>query len=349
MSILIKEGQVYSQGKIGRLDIYIDDLGQLALANDIALEDSAEVVIDATEMLIIPGLINPLTPLKSNQISNQILKQISKGGYTTVFLATEDDDLDKINRSLTAIKDESCIHAHPFASLNKTNQDSLVDMVTLSTQVYGFYHNDMWISEETITQAMKNASLSNSIIVTSYNNNQEAQLLKRDVHLVKESQCSYHISNLTSIDSIEVLKQAKQEGLTISADITMEQLLLETAHQEKYIDAINQGIIEMISCSSSIDFEYTFGLAYQHLVLTRKITLEKIIDCMSYNVANIFGIDGGDVINFEKANLAIIDLKGRKKLSSKNLDNSVFINWYVMGLCKYTIVDGEIIYNAFAN
>ena len=97
-----------------------------------------------------------------------------------------------------------------------------------------------------------------------------------------------------------------------------------------------------------IGSELAFGLIYHYLVLPKKLSLEKVLDCMSYHCANIFGIEGGDLVNFEKANLAVFDLKARRKIGKQELiskgKSTPFLGWYRSGLCRLTIADGKIVY-----
>ena len=68
-----------------------------------------------------------------------------------------------------------------------------------------------------------------------------------------------------------------------------------------------------------VGLETAFELIYTYLVRTGKITLEKCFELMSFNCADIFGIEGGEIINFEKANLAVFNLNQREKSIRKPL------------------------------
>ena len=136
--------------------------------------------------------------------------------------------------------------------------------------------------------------------------------------------------------------------------------------QEALIAGLNDGTIEMIctdhaphseeeksrglakSLMGITSSEYAFSLVYSGLVKTGKVKLETVLDAMSYNVANIFGIEGGDLTNFEKANLTMFDLMHREKITEKGLltkgKSTPFIGWYAHGVCLLTVCDGQIVY-----
>ena len=89
MSFVLKNGEVYLNGKIQKKDCLIDDLGRLVVADDIDLPDVDEV-LDCSSTLIVPGLIDPHVHLrepgyeyKGNMASET--RAMAKGGFTTVF------------------------------------------------------------------------------------------------------------------------------------------------------------------------------------------------------------------------------------------------------------------------
>ncbi len=423
MSILIKEGQVFTQGKLKKSDIYIDDLGMMVLADSIDLEENAEMVLDATDLVIFPGLIDPHVHLREpgfeyKETIKSGTQSMAKGGYTTVFsmpnLNPVPDSLINLKAQQDLINIDSCIHVYPFASITVGQKGSgeIVDILSLSDEVIGFSDDGKGVQdEETMRKAMTLAKENNRIIVAhcedeslikeggcihdgkkakefnlvGISSESEYKQIERDLRLAKETGCQYHVCHLSCKESVDLIRKAKKEGVDVSCEVTVHHLLMceddiisddgnfkmnpplrTKEDQIALLEGVIDGTIEMIatdhaphseeekskglanSAMGIIGSELAFGLIYQNLVLTNKISLEKIIDCMSYNCANIFGIDGGEISNFEKANLAIFNLKARKKISKKDIvskgKNTPFINWYMGGICCCTIVDGEIVY-----
>ena len=164
----------------------------------------------------------------------------------------------------------------------------------------------------------------------------EYQQIERDLRLAEETGCQYHICHISCKESVELVRQAKQRGVQVSCEVTPHHLLLceddisaddgrfkmnpplrTKADQEALIAGIQDGTIDMIatdhaphsaeekakglqgSAMGIVGLETAFELIYTYLVRTGKITLEKCFELMSYNCADIFGIDGGEIINFE--------------------------------------------------
>ena len=80
------------------------------------------------------------------------------------------------------------------------------------------------------------------------------------------------------------------------------------------------------------------------------MSLNEIADKMSYNPAQILGLDGGEIKEGGVADLMIADLDEKwtidpDKFVSKGKNNP-FKDMELEGVVKYTIVDGEIKYQA---
>ena len=213
----------------------------------------------------------------------------------------------------------------------------------------------------------------------------EYQQIERDLRLAEETGCQYHICHISCKESVELVRQAKQRGVQVSCEVTQHHLLLceddisaddgrfkmnpplrTKADQEALIAGIQDGTIDMIatdhaphsaeekakglqgSAMGIVGLETAFELIYTYLVRTGKITLEKCFELMSYNCADIFGIEGGEIINFEKANLAVFNLNQREKINPKTFvsqgKSTPFEGWWAMGRCVMTVADGQIVY-----
>lgn len=423
MSLLLKNGTVYYQGKLKELDVLVDDSGNVLVADNIDLEDDVDEVVDAAEMLIAPGLIDPHVHLREPGFEYKETiatgtASMAKGGYTTVFsmpnLNPVPDTLENLQVQLNRIEDTACIHVIPYASITQGQKGvgELVDMEALSEKVLGFSDDGKGVqTEELMREAMLQAKKYNCIIVAhcedesliekgacihkgkkaeemglvGISSESEWKQIERDLKLAKETGCQYHVCHVSCKESVDLIRKAKKEGVNVSAEVTVHHLLMNEEDitsddgkfkmnpplrtkedQQALLQGVLDGTLEMIatdhaphsqeekskglakSAMGIIGSELAFGLIYNDLVLTRKLKLEQVLDCMSYNCANIFGIEGGEIVNFEPANLAVIDLKARKKINEKDLvsmgKSTPFIGHYMTGICRMTIVDGKVVY-----
>ena len=78
--------------------------------------------------------------------------------------------------------------------------------------------------------------------------------------------------------------------------------------------------------------------------------MNEIADKMSYNPAQILGLDGGEIKEGGVADLMIADIDEKWTVDPDNFvskgKNNPFKGMELQGVVKYTIVDGEIKYQA---
>ena len=62
----------------------------------------------------------------------------------------------------------------------------------------------------------------------------EAMIVERDLWLVRDTGCRYHVSHISSKDTVEVIRKAKKEGLNITCDTAPPYFLLNEFSLENY-------------------------------------------------------------------------------------------------------------------
>jgi len=141
----------------------------------------------------------------------------------------------------------------------------------------------------------------------------------------------------------EIDKQAILEGLK---DGTLDCIV--TDHAPHHADDKN---VEYNYAAFGISgIETSFGFAITNLYKAGVLSLPEIADKMSYNPAKILGLDGGEIKEGGVADITIADLDEKwtiepEKFVSKGKNNP-FKGYELFGAVKYTIVDGEIKYQA---
>ena len=418
MKRLIKNGLVYKDGKFIQNDIFIDSK-QLYLAETIDLE--ADEVIDASGMHIIPGLVDVHVHLREPGFEyKETIKTGSesgvKGGYTTLMCMPNTnpkiDSEETMLRVLDIIKKDSLLKIVPYSCISIDSKGKeFVDYKTMSKYTFAFTDDGFGVqNDEFMEEAILKIKECNGLLVVhsedereikpkasihdgfkakelnvvGINSASEYLQVERDLKLVRKHNIQYHVCHVSTKETVELIRQAKKEGLNVSCEVTPHHLLLDESDvinhgnykmnpplrtkedREALIEGILDNTIEVIATDHAphskeekdtdltnapfgiVGLETSFGLLYSKFVKTNIITLEKLVDLMSYNPANIFGLDAGEIQNFTNANIAIFNLKDNEKITENNLvsksKNTPFINYHMQAINYMTIVDGEIVY-----
>jgi len=96
--------------------------------------------------------------------------------------------------------------------------------------------------------------------------------------------------------------------------------------------------------------ETSFGFAMEYLYKTGVLTLPQIAEKMSYQPAQILGLDGGELAEGKAADFTIANVDEEWTVDSSKFvskgKNTPFNGYKLSGVVKYTVVDGEIKYQA---
>ena len=141
----------------------------------------------------------------------------------------------------------------------------------------------------------------------------------------------------------EVDKQAILQGLK---DGTLDCIVTDHAPHH-----INDKNVEYNLAAFGISgIETSFGFAITYLYKAGVLSLPEIADRMSYAPAKILGLDGGEIKEGGVADLTIASLDESYVVDPASFvskgKNNPFGGYKLDGVVKYTIVDGEVKYNA---
>ena len=169
--------------------------------------------------------------------------------------------------------------------------------------------------------------------------------IARDLALVRETGCAYHVCHISTKESVALIRQAKREGLDVSCETAPHYLLLTDgdlmdegrfkmnppvrakADREALLEGVADGTIDMIatdhaphaadekakgltgSAMGIVGLETAFPLLYTHLVKRQRlISLEKLVALMSAAPARRFSLPDNALRPGARANLALWDL-----------------------------------------
>ncbi len=121
--------------------------------------------------------------------------------------------------------------------------------------------------------------------------------------------------------------------------------VIATDHAPHSVEEKSKGLEK--SAFGIVGLETAFPLLYTHLVLTGKISLERLVELMSEGPRRLFGLGGGLEAGMP-ADMAVFDLDAEfvidpEQFASKGR-NTPFGGWEVRGRTMLTVVDGKIVY-----
>ncbi len=211
----------------------------------------------------------------------------------------------------------------------------------------------------------------------------EADLVKRDLELALETGACVNLQHLSSKEAVQLVREAKRKSNNIHAEATphhftltekaaiqygtlakMNPPLREESDRLAIIEGLKDGTIDLIATdhaphsreekeksitqapSGIIGLETALALGITELVETGSLPLMSLLEKMTCNPARMYGLDAGYLAEDGPADLVLFDPKESFMVDgfvSKSA-NSPFTGWQLKGLVKYTICNGQIIY-----
>ena len=279
------------------------------------------------------------------------------GGYTAVCtmpnLNPVPDSVEHLNEQLNIIKNDAVINVYPYASITVgQNGLNLSDMQGMAKNCIAFSDDGRGVqSRKLMREAMLKAKALGKMIVAHCEDNKllyggyihdgeyakahnhrgicsesEWGPIKRDLELVKETGCKYHVCHISCKESVELIRRAKAEGLDVTCETGPHYLILDDSNLQEdgkfkmnpplrsyedklaLIEGIKDGTIDMIATDHAphsadekskgleksafgiVGIETAFPLMYTYFVKTGTITLEKLMDLLVYNARERFNI-----------------------------------------------------------
>lgn len=177
-------------------------------------------------------------------------------------------------------------------------------------------------------------------------NEAEAIHVGRDILLAEATGVHYHVCHVSAEQSVRLIRQGKQCGIKVTAEVCPHHLLLSDEDipgmdanwkmnpplrsprdVEAVIEGLEDGTIDMIVTDHAphsaeekakgmqlapfgiVGFETAFPLLYTKFVLTGRWTLSFLLDKMTLQPALVFGLPWGRLEPGRDADLTIIDLE----------------------------------------
>lgn len=252
LNLLLKNGTVYYQGKMQKVDVLIQNGVVCKIDRDIQADGCP--VIDSSKFNIIPGLADVHVHLREPGFSYKetILtgtKAAAKGGFTLVAampnLNPVPDSAEHLKIELDRIEKNRVIKVLPYGSITVGEKGKeLRDMAGMAKDVIAFSDDGKGVqNSEMMEKAMTVAKELNKPIVAhcevesllnggyihdgeyaklhghnGISSASEYEEVIRDINLSEKTGCQFHACHISTKESVDAIRQAKAKGLKVSGE-----------------------------------------------------------------------------------------------------------------------------------
>ena len=333
----------------------------------------------------------------------------ARGGYTTVCtmpnLKPVPHDLDNLRVQLDAIDKCGKIYVLPYGSITVDEKgEVLSDMDAMAPYVCAFSDDGKGVQDREMMKAamLKAKELGKPVVCHCEDNSllfggyiHEGEYAKanghkgicsesewgpiaRDLELVRETGCAYHVCHISTKESVELIRRAKAEGLDVTCETGPHYLLLDDSDLQEngrfkmnpplrgkedrlaLLEGIKDGPIDMIATDHAphsgeekskglagsafgiVGLETAFPLLYTYLVKENVITMERLLQLLVWAPRERFGIPVID------EDCSYWDLNKEYTIDPENFLSkgraTPFEGWKVFGECIKTVCKGKVVY-----
>ena len=370
---------------------------------------------DSSEYVIFPGFCDVHVHFREPGFSYKETiatgsRAAARGGYTAVCtmpnLNPVPDSVEHLEVQRRLIEETACIHVYPYGAITIGEQgEALSDLEGMAPGVVGFSDDGRGVqSDDLMRQAMLRAKALGKPIVAHCEVNSllrggyihdgdyakahghrgicsesEWGQIARDLQLVKETGCAYHVCHVSAKESVALIRKAKAEGLDVTCETGPHYLVMDDSDlqedgrfkmnpplrgkedREALIHGILDGTIDMIATDHAphsaeeksrgleksafgiVGIETAFPILYTCLVKPGILSLNKLLELLCVNPRRRFGLPLG-------TDYSIWDLNAAYPIDPKDFLSkgraTPFAGWQVSGKCIATICDGKLVYAA---
>lgn len=275
MSVLIRGVRPYGEGE--RVDVLVDD-GQIAqIGPDLATPDTADV-IDATGHVLLPGFVDLHTHLREpgREYAEDIetgSAAAALGGYTAVFAMANTNPV----ADSPVVTDHvwhrgqqvGLVDVHPVGAVTVGLAGAeLTEMGMMNAgaaQVRMFSDDGVCVHDPLIMRRALEYATGLGVLIAQHAEEPrltvgafahegpmaarlglagwpraaEESIVARDALLARDAGARVHICHASAAGTVEILKWAKDQGISITAEVTPHHLLLDDARLASY-DGVNR-------------------------------------------------------------------------------------------------------------
>ena len=207
----------------------------------------------------------------------------------------------------------------------------------------------------------------------------EYKQIERDLRLAEETGCAYHVCHISTKESVELIRQANAHGVNVTCETAPHYLVLcdedmqgdgrfkmnpplrSREDKQALIEGIKDGTIDMMATDHAphsaeekgrglekslmgvVGLETAFPVLYTELVTKNIITLDRLVELMSFKPKERFGIDTNN-------DFAVFDISEAYKIDPEDFLSmgraTPFAGREVFGRCLLTVHNEKVVYKA---
>ena len=406
MKTIYRNAKVWRSGRFGEADVTVAD-GRIVAVGEAA--DGGAESIDLRGLCIVPGLVDVHVHLREPGFEYKETvatgtAAAAHGGYTTICsmpnLMPAPDTPEHLAVQLEAIRRDAAVRVIPYGciTMGQKGRGELVDFAALAPGVVGFSDDGRGVqSAELMEEAMRRAAAAGRPVVAHCEaddllrggyihdgaycrahghrgicSESEWRPIQRDLELVRETGCGYHICHISTKESVDLIRKAKAEGLNVTCETGPHYLLLDDSclqedgrfkmnpplrdksDREALLEGLADGTIDMIatdhaphsaeekgrglekSAMGIVGLETAFPLLYTELVKPGVISMERLMELLHDAPCRRFNIP-------TDTGFTVFDLNDTYRIDPADFLSmgkaTPFTGWEVQGRCLLTAVD----------
>lgn len=388
--LILANGRVLNeQGHLIEANVWVED-GVIRRVTDsnAALPEGAEV-IDVAGKFVSAGFIDMHVHLREPGFEHKETiasgtRSAARGGFTTIACMPNTkpviDTVETVGLIHQKAKEEGIVKVLPYGSITKNELGrELTDFEALKKAgVIGFTDDGVGVqTAQMMKDAMARAQALGMPIIAHCEdeslvvgapvnegpfskkhglkgipNESEAIHVGRDILLAEATGVHYHVCHVSTEQSIRLIRQAKQFGINVTAEVCPHHLLLSDEDipgldanwkmnpplrsprdVEACIEALEDGTIDILVTDHAphsaeekargmqlapfgiVGLETAFPLMYTKFVETGKWTLDMLVKRMTSIPAATFGLNTGRLEEGAPADLAVLDLDTEREVN----------------------------------
>ena len=403
-------------------NIVIDEKGKIkSIGKKSATSESAEN-IDLKGLVAIPGLVDmkafvgePGFEYKEN--FRTLSQAALAGGVTSIVTMPNTkpviDNVSMVDFIIRRGRDKAKVNLFPCASITRQREgNQMTEFGLLKARgIIGFSDVNKTIQNSELMSRIMNYASDIDVLIMQHAEDYELAknscinqgevatrlglqgvsdiaekiIIERDLSLLSEFPCRYHINQISSKNSLNVIKKNKSNGIKFSTGVSINNLSLNQNDIGEFrtflklspplrseedrlslIEGIKNDLINVIvsdhipedeeskrlpfaqAATGSIGIETLLSLSLE-LYHNESLSLERIIKCLTINPAKILKIDKGSLKEGSVADICIFDLEKPWVVKAEELKskskNTAIENRKLQGKVKMTLLQGEVVYS----